>query len=84
VCPLSVLSNWQTQIEEHTAGNLQVRVCIFLCCLAGKHSLRSALPATCKQSLLGEPSVMLQVLTLQPFKQHTACCLHGCTCSPLF
>ncbi len=24
VCPLSVLSNWQTQIEEHTAGNLQV------------------------------------------------------------
>ena len=25
VCPLSVLSNWQTQIEEHTAGNLQVR-----------------------------------------------------------
>ncbi|KAF6264805.1 SNF2 family N-terminal domain-containing protein [Scenedesmus sp. NREL 46B-D3] len=26
VCPLSVLSNWQTQIEEHTAGNLQVAV----------------------------------------------------------
>ena len=24
VCPLSVLSNWQTQIEEHTAGNLEV------------------------------------------------------------
>jgi hypothetical protein len=24
VCPLSVLSNWQTQLEEHTAGNLQV------------------------------------------------------------
>jgi SWI/SNF-related matrix-associated actin-dependent regulator of chromatin subfamily A3 len=31
VCPLSVLSNWQTQIEEHTAGNLQVRiVCVLL------------------------------------------------------
>ena len=25
VCPLSVLSNWQTQLEEHTAGNLRVR-----------------------------------------------------------
>ena len=24
VCPLSVLSNWQQQIQEHTAGNLQV------------------------------------------------------------
>ncbi len=24
VCPLSVLSNWQTQIQEHTAGNLKV------------------------------------------------------------
>lgn len=24
VCPLSVLSNWQQQILEHTAGNLQV------------------------------------------------------------
>lgn len=24
VCPLSVLSNWQTQLEEHTAGNLKV------------------------------------------------------------
>lgn len=24
VCPLSVLSNWQMQLEEHTAGNLQV------------------------------------------------------------
>lgn len=30
VCPLSVLSNWQMQIEEHTAGNLQVWV-QFLC-----------------------------------------------------
>lgn len=26
VCPLSVLSNWQTQLEEHTAGNLAVAV----------------------------------------------------------
>ncbi|WIA37137.1 hypothetical protein OEZ86_014100 [Tetradesmus obliquus] len=26
VCPLSVLSNWQMQLEEHTAGNLQVAV----------------------------------------------------------
>ena len=24
VCPLSVMSNWVTQFEEHTAGNLQV------------------------------------------------------------
>ncbi len=24
VCPLSVLSNWQMQLEEHTAGNLKV------------------------------------------------------------
>lgn len=24
VCPLSVLSNWQQQLEEHTAGNMQV------------------------------------------------------------
>jgi SWI/SNF-related matrix-associated actin-dependent regulator of chromatin subfamily A3 len=24
VCPLSVLSNWQQQLEEHTAGNLKV------------------------------------------------------------
>ena len=24
VCPLSVLSNWQQQIQEHTAGKLQV------------------------------------------------------------
>ncbi len=27
VCPLSVLSNWQMQLEEHTAGNLSVHVC---------------------------------------------------------
>ncbi|WIA16914.1 hypothetical protein OEZ85_013841 [Tetradesmus obliquus] len=26
VCPLSVLSNWQMQLEEHTAGNLKVAV----------------------------------------------------------
>lgn len=23
VCPLSVMSNWQMQLEEHTAGNLK-------------------------------------------------------------
>ena len=25
VCPVSVISNWQTQVEEHTACNLKVR-----------------------------------------------------------
>jgi hypothetical protein len=24
ICPLSVLSNWEIQFEDHTAGNLQV------------------------------------------------------------
>ena len=24
VCPLSVLSNWQQQVQEHTAGSLKV------------------------------------------------------------
>jgi SWI/SNF-related matrix-associated actin-dependent regulator of chromatin subfamily A3 len=42
VCPLSVLSNWQTQIEEHTAGNLQVRCCnpetCVYCRAAAQHS----------------------------------------------
>ena len=45
VCPLSVLSNWQTQIEEHTAGNLQVRiVCVlllsYLTCIIHSRSLQ--------------------------------------------
>jgi len=31
VCPLSVVSNWQMQIEEHTAGNLSGEDCLKLC-----------------------------------------------------
>ena len=31
VCPLSVLSNWQQQIQEHTAGNLKVSLQLCVC-----------------------------------------------------
>jgi hypothetical protein len=50
VCPLSVLSNWQTQIEEHTAGNLKVGCCSMMYCV--KQNTDNARARVCPLSVL--------------------------------
>ena len=51
VCPLSVMSNWTSQLEEHTAGSLEVSaVCLVegeVCAPTPGAALRDSLPGPC-------------------------------------